>query len=140
MKTVWVYVNTRKKIGDVDYLKVFASARVADRWLKKNDRVGAAVRCEVLKASAERILKRGTPSGKKTIISNGALTEIFFRRMRAYSDCPYTGTPVAIIPAGNPSEWKALTAPYVVKRYPRCAKRVEEVEKELQKLYSLKKN
>jgi hypothetical protein len=137
MKTVWIYVNTSKKVGDVDHLKVFPSADAADRWFKKNDRKGVAFRYEVRKAREKLILEDNAPSGRKTTISNGALTAIFFRKMRAYSECPYSGTPIAIVPAGNRTGWKALTAPYVVRRYPRCAKRVEEVEKELQKLYGL---
>jgi hypothetical protein len=36
------------------------------------------------------------------------------------------------------SGWKALPAPYVVKRYPWCAQRVEEAQNELREIYSLK--
>jgi ribosomal protein L34E len=137
MKTVWIYVDTNKKVGDVDHLKVFASADAADRWFKKNDSAGVAFRYEVLKAEAQLTVESRAPSGRKKTVSNGELTAIFYRRMRAYSECPYTGTPISIIPAGRGSEWKVLAAPYVVRRYPRCAKRVEEVEKELQKIYGL---
>jgi len=30
MTTVWIYVDTNKEIGDVDHLKVFATAELAD--------------------------------------------------------------------------------------------------------------
>jgi hypothetical protein len=139
MKTAWIYVDTNKKVGDVDHLKVFSSADAADRWFEKNDPEGVAFRYEVLKAEFEMTPEIRAPGGKKTTVSNGALTAIFFRKLRAYSECAYSGTPIAIVPAGRRSEWKVLTAPYVVRRYPRCAERVDEVEKELQKVYGLAK-
>jgi hypothetical protein len=30
MNTVWIYVDTSKEVGDVDHLKVFATAELAD--------------------------------------------------------------------------------------------------------------
>ena len=30
MTTVWIYVDTNKEVGDVDHLKVFATAELAD--------------------------------------------------------------------------------------------------------------
>jgi hypothetical protein len=137
MTTVWVYVNTRKKVGDVDHLKVFASADAADRWFKDNDPEGVAFRYKVLKVPVELIEESTPPSGKRTTVSNGDLTAIFFRKMRAYSECPGSGTPIAIVPVGRRSDWKALTAPYVVRRHPLCAERVTEVESELQEMYAL---
>jgi phage terminase Nu1 subunit (DNA packaging protein) len=84
-------------------------------------------------------LESRAPGGKKKNVSNGELTAIFYRKMRTCSECPYSGTPISIVPAGSRSEWRVLTAPYVVRRYPLCAERVEEVEKELQKIYGLKR-
>jgi hypothetical protein len=48
MKTVWVYVDTSKQVGDVDHLKVFASADADDRWFMENDPEGVAFEYEVL--------------------------------------------------------------------------------------------
>jgi hypothetical protein len=48
MKTVWVYINTAKEVGDVDHLKVFADEEVVERWLEKNDPEGVAFEYEVL--------------------------------------------------------------------------------------------
>jgi hypothetical protein len=31
MTTVWIYVDTNKQVGDVDHLKVFATAELADK-------------------------------------------------------------------------------------------------------------
>ena len=42
MTTVWIYVDTSKEVGDVDHLKVFATAELADEWLKANDPEGVA--------------------------------------------------------------------------------------------------
>jgi hypothetical protein len=65
------------------------------------------------------------------------LVTIFWRRMRRCPECP-GAVPIAIIPVGRWG-WKALTSPRVVRAHPLCAKRVEEVEKELQKIYRLAK-
>jgi hypothetical protein len=40
MKTVWIYVDTSKQVGDVDHLKVFESPDLADEWLEENDPEG----------------------------------------------------------------------------------------------------
>jgi hypothetical protein len=42
--TVWVYTNTRKEVGDIDHLKVFATARAAEQWLEDNNPLGVAFR------------------------------------------------------------------------------------------------
>jgi hypothetical protein len=42
MKTVWIYVNTSKYVGDVDHIKVFASEQAAEKWLAENDPEGVA--------------------------------------------------------------------------------------------------
>jgi hypothetical protein len=70
-------------------------------------------------------------------VSNGVLTTIFWRKMRTLPECPQA-IPIAIVPVGRWG-WKALTSPKVVRSYPLCAKRVEEVEKELQEIYGLAK-
>jgi hypothetical protein len=48
MKTVWVYINTSKEVGDVDHLKVFANEEAAERWFEENDPEGVAFEYEVL--------------------------------------------------------------------------------------------
>jgi hypothetical protein len=40
--TVWIYVDTRKQVGDKDHLKVFASEEAAERWFAENDPEGVA--------------------------------------------------------------------------------------------------
>ena len=37
MKTVWIYINTAREVGDLDHLKVFASAEAAEKWFEGND-------------------------------------------------------------------------------------------------------
>jgi hypothetical protein len=51
MKTVWVYVNMSKQVGDKDHLKIFATADAADAaetWFQENDPEGVAFEYEVL--------------------------------------------------------------------------------------------
>jgi hypothetical protein len=42
MKTVWVYVNTAKELGDVDHVKVFANEDAANKWFEEKDPEGVA--------------------------------------------------------------------------------------------------
>ncbi|MEA2836360.1 MAG: hypothetical protein QOD89_910 [Bradyrhizobium sp.] len=72
---------------------------------------------------------------KKTIVSNGVLTMIFWRKMQTYTECP-AAIPIAIVPVGR-SGWKALTSPKIARSYPRCARRVEKAQKQLQQIYAL---
>ena len=45
--SVFVYVNTSKKVGDPDHLKVFANADAAEAWFAENDLEGVAFEYEV---------------------------------------------------------------------------------------------
>ena len=72
---------------------------------------------------------------KKARISNGDLTAIFYERLRQASDCPL-GTHVAIIPVGR-SGWTALMSAIQRTQRPACAKRVEEIERQLRAIYEL---
>jgi hypothetical protein len=46
--TVFVYINTAKEVGDVDYVKVFANQEAAERWFEENDPEGVAFEYDVL--------------------------------------------------------------------------------------------
>jgi hypothetical protein len=48
MKTVWIYVDTSKDVGDLDHLKVFASPEAADEWFKEHDPEGVVFEYEVI--------------------------------------------------------------------------------------------
>jgi hypothetical protein len=74
----------------------------------------------------------GREKAAKMFVPNSTLGTIFWRKMRTYPECSH-GFPIAIVPDSR-SGWKALTAPYVVRRYPRCAKRVEEAQNELRNI------
>jgi hypothetical protein len=41
-KTVWIYVDTSKQVGDKDHVKVFASQDAAETWFEENDPEGVA--------------------------------------------------------------------------------------------------
>jgi len=53
MKTVLIYVNTNKEVGDVDHLKVFANEDAADAWFKEHDPEGVAFVYPVIGAGEE---------------------------------------------------------------------------------------
>jgi hypothetical protein len=38
--TVWAYVDTSKKVGDPDHIKVFADQETAQAWFEENDPAG----------------------------------------------------------------------------------------------------
>lgn len=48
MKTVWVYINTAKEVGDEDHLKVFATEEAADRRFAARDPEGVAFEYSVI--------------------------------------------------------------------------------------------
>jgi hypothetical protein len=48
MKTVFIYVDTSKHVGDANHLKVFANVEAAEKWLEENDPEGVAFEYEVL--------------------------------------------------------------------------------------------
>ena len=48
MRTVWIYTNTSKQVGDVDHVKVFADGDAADEWLKIHDPEGVAFEYPVI--------------------------------------------------------------------------------------------
>jgi hypothetical protein len=48
MKTVLIYVNTSKQVGDPDHLKVFANEDAAETWLQENDPEGVVFEYPVL--------------------------------------------------------------------------------------------
>ena len=37
MRTVLIYVDTSKDVGDVDHVKVFANVDAAEKWFEEND-------------------------------------------------------------------------------------------------------
>ena len=45
---VWIYVDTKTKVGDLDYLKVFANEETAKRWFAENDPEGVAFIYDVM--------------------------------------------------------------------------------------------
>ena len=48
MTTVWVYVDTRKQVGDCEHLKVFANRDAAEVWFAKHDPEGVAFEYDVI--------------------------------------------------------------------------------------------
>jgi hypothetical protein len=45
---VLIYVDTRKQVGDVEHIKVFADQDVAEAWFAENDPEGVAFEYKVI--------------------------------------------------------------------------------------------
>jgi hypothetical protein len=48
MTTVWIYVDTSKRFGHPDHLKVFANIDAAETWFAKHDPEGVAFEYDVI--------------------------------------------------------------------------------------------
>ena len=48
MKTVWIYVDGSKQVGDRNHLKVFANPDAAEAWFAEYDPEGVAFEYDVL--------------------------------------------------------------------------------------------
>jgi hypothetical protein len=48
VKTIWIYVDSRYRVGHPDHIKAFADPEAAERWFKANDPEGVAFEYEVL--------------------------------------------------------------------------------------------
>jgi hypothetical protein len=73
---------------------------------------------------------------KKTI-SNGDLAALFAERLRVFADCP-AGVTIAVVP--RPDGWQAMTSHHTRTKFPRCARRVEVIQKQLRQIYNLAKD
>jgi hypothetical protein len=73
----------------------------------------------------------------KKKISNGDLTWIFTEKLKSFRDCG-PAVSIAIVPTKD--GWTAIASRNESNRYPRCAKRVEEVQRELREFYILAKD
>jgi hypothetical protein len=70
MTTVWIYVDTRYRVGDPGHLKVFADEEAANRWLEENDPDGVAFEYEVLEWNPAAILTAARPAGTKATVTS----------------------------------------------------------------------
>jgi hypothetical protein len=59
MNTVWVYVDTSKRVGDLEHLKVFGRRDAADEWLALHDPKGVAHQYPVI--GEPRMIRKPTP-------------------------------------------------------------------------------
>ena len=69
-------------------------------------------------------------------ISSTDLIWQFHEKLREFDDYPVQGISVAIVPE-NKGEWKAVTTQNVMMKRPIWAGRVEAIEKQLRKEFSL---
>ncbi|WP_200844463.1 hypothetical protein [Bradyrhizobium sp. USDA 3458] len=50
MKTVWIYADTNKLVGDKDHLKVLSTIEAAEAWLEENQPEGVAFEYPVIES------------------------------------------------------------------------------------------
>jgi hypothetical protein len=82
----------------------------------------------------------GTTGGHmaKTRISSTDLAWIFQEKLNAFDSCP-PAVSIAIVPNGEDG-WAAVTTARVRAAYPLCARRIEQIQKQLRGIYVLAKD
>lgn len=75
---VWIYTDARKIVGDPDHLRVFATIKEAEAWLKHNALDGTAVEYETIVALRnERPLEPSSaPKAEATLVKTLLLISI----------------------------------------------------------------
>jgi hypothetical protein len=61
VRTVWIYTDTSKQVGDVDHLKVFESPSVFYRWKETNDPQGIAFEYVVIESGTVGMIRKPLP-------------------------------------------------------------------------------
>jgi hypothetical protein len=74
----------------------------------------------------------------KTRISSTDLAWIFQEKLNAFDSCP-PSVSIAIVPNGEDG-WAAVTTARVRAAYPLCARRIEQIQKQLRGIYVLAKD
>jgi len=72
----------------------------------------------------------------KKAISSTDLIWIFREELKEFDDCP-ASVSIAIVPVPDVG-WTALISPKQRAKHPRCARRVEALQKQLREMYVLK--
>lgn len=73
----------------------------------------------------------------KTKVSGTDLIWIFRAELSSFDDCS-PSIPIAIVP--SPAGWTAVMNPRDRKERPHCAKRIEQIQKQLREVYVLAKD
>ena len=74
---------------------------------------------------------------KKETVSNAQLAYILSERLKEIGDCPPTLS-IAIVPSDD--SWEVVTNRWALTKNPTCAKRVQQVQTELRRKYTLAKD
>jgi hypothetical protein len=69
-------------------------------------------------------------------MASADLIWIFHEELKEFEDCPNSMS-IAIVPMSDVG-WKALISPNQRAKHPRCARRVEALQKQLREMYVLK--
>ena len=70
----------------------------------------------------------------RTEISNSDLVWVFTEKLKSFGDCA-PAISIAIVP--NKDGWTAIASRRDRNTHPRCAKRIEQVQRELREIYVL---
>jgi hypothetical protein len=70
--TVFVYINTAKEVGDVDYVKVFANQEAAERWIPKASRSNTTFLSEPHRPPHQKQLPNFGKSARRSPLSRWA--------------------------------------------------------------------
>jgi hypothetical protein len=73
----------------------------------------------------------------KTKISNADLVWFFTERLRSFNEC---AAPISIAIVPNKDGWTAIASRRDRNTHPRCAKCIEQVQRELREIYILAKD
>ena len=72
----------------------------------------------------------------KKAISSTDLIWIFHEKLKEFDDCP-ASVSIAIVPMPDVG-WMVLMSPRQGAKHPRCARRIEALQKQLREMYVLK--
>jgi len=73
----------------------------------------------------------------KKAISSTELIWVFHEKIKELDDCPAQGLMIAIVPTPDVG-WSALMSARQRNTHPLCARRVEQIEKQLREIYVLR--
>ena len=73
----------------------------------------------------------------KTKISSTDLVWVFTEKLRSFSEC---SAPISIAIVPNKNGWTAIASRRDRQDHPHCAKRIEQVQRELRDIYVLAKD
>src|SRR6266436_1681244 len=109
-----------------------------DRACQSGDCEGPHQRSSRQKTGVLRYRRNHGGHMAKTRISSTDLAWIFQEKLNAFDGCP-PAVSIAIVPTDEDG-WAAVTTARVRAAYPLCARRIEQIQKQLRGIYVLAKD